>query len=213
VALGKIQITKHPVITAILFDFGGVLAEEGFRNGLVALASEQALDVNDFPRQGMRAVYDSRFVLGQGTEADFWDLLRQRSGLVGADEELKARIMSGFVVRQSMIELVQQLREQGYVTGILSDQTHWLDELDARYHFSHVFDRVYNSYYLGKGKRDNSLFSDIAADLKLDPAAILFVDDDEGNVARAEEMGFRVIHFVSQEGFELTLERMLSENA
>ena len=208
----KIHITKHPVISAILFDFGGVLAEEGFRNGLITLAGEQELDVNNIPMQGMRAVYDSGFVLGQGTEADFWALLRKRSGLVGEDEELKARIMNGFVVRQSMIDLVQQLRAEGYVTGILSDQTHWLDELDEHYHFSRVFDCIYNSYYLGKGKQDSSLFLDIAKDLKLDPAAILFIDDDEGNVSRAEKMGFKVIHFVSQERFNLTLERMLSNN-
>lgn len=207
----KTQMTRNP-ITAILFDFGGVLAEEGFRNGLIALAREQELDAGDFPRQGMRAVYDSGFVLGQGTEADFWALLRKRTGLVGEDAELKKRIMGGFVVRQSMIDLVQQLREKGYVTGILSDQTHWLDELDERYHFCRVFDCIYNSYYLGKGKQDSSLFLDIARHLKLNPAAILFVDDDEGNVDRAEEMGFKVIHFLSLEDFKLTLEEMLSEN-
>jgi hypothetical protein len=31
---------KKTAIRTILFDFGGVLAEEGFRDGLVALAAE-----------------------------------------------------------------------------------------------------------------------------------------------------------------------------
>ena len=185
-------------IKAILFDFGGVLAEEGFRNGLQALAREQGLDVYGMPRAAMQAVYDSGFVLGRGSAADFWTLLRQRTGLQGDDETLSRRILDGFVIRPAMIALVRQLREAGYVTGILSDQTRWLDELDRKYHFYREFDRIYNSSYLGKGKRDPSLFTDVAADLGLAPGEILFVDDDAGNVARAREAGMQAIVFSDQ---------------
>jgi putative hydrolase of the HAD superfamily len=109
-----------------------------------------------------------------------------------------------------MIEMVQQLHERGYVTGILSDQTHWLDDLDARAPFQHVFDRVYNSYYLGKGKRDPSLFSDVAADLGLPAPAILFVDDDAGNVARAQASGLQAIQYLDRADFMMELEMALS---
>jgi len=192
---------KTKPVRALLFDFGGVLAEEGFRNGLLALAKEQGLDVAAMPKAGMRAVYDSGFVTGRGTAADFWALLRQRTGLTGDDAVLTEKILSGFVIRPWMIDFVRQLRVQGYVTGILSDQTHWLDALDARDHFYAAFDRVYNSYYLGKGKQDPSLFADVAADLGLSPSMILFVDDDAGNVERARSAGFQAVHFVDQQGF------------
>lgn len=55
-------------IRAILFDFGGVLAEEGFSNGLQALAKEQNLAVEDIMAEGMQAVYDTGYVLGKGSE-------------------------------------------------------------------------------------------------------------------------------------------------
>ena len=150
---------------AVLFDFGGVLAEEGFSNGLEALGREQHLPVKDMTQAGMHAVYDSGYVTGQGTEADFWNLLRERTGLQGDDAGLTGTILDGFVVRPWILELVQRLRSLGYVTGILSDQTDWLDRLDASQHFYRCFDRVYNSYRLGKGKRDPSVFGDVAADL------------------------------------------------
>jgi hypothetical protein len=35
-------------VEAILFDFGGVIAEEGFRNGLVAIAQASGLPMNWF---------------------------------------------------------------------------------------------------------------------------------------------------------------------
>ena len=66
-------------INAVLFDFGGVVAEEGFREGLQAIAEEQGLDPSRLAREGMDAVYDSGFVLGTGSAAEFWKLLRHRT--------------------------------------------------------------------------------------------------------------------------------------
>ncbi len=197
-------------VRAVLFDFGGVLAEEGFRNGLRALAAQQGLDSGRLHEEGMRAVYDSGFVLGRGTATDFWALLRSRTGLAGNDEALTERILEGFVPRPWMLELASRLRARGLVTGILSDQTHWLDELDTQYRFSAVFDRIYNSYYLGKGKRDPSLFGDVAADLGMPPGAVLFIDDDAANVARARDAGLQAIHFVDRNAFTRELEDVLS---
>jgi putative hydrolase of the HAD superfamily len=196
-------------IRAVLFDFGGVLAEEGFRNGLLQLAVEQGLS-EDLPQQGMRAVYDSGFVLGRGTAGDFWALLKARTGLSGDDDALSRRLLDGFVLRPSMLELVRRLRRAGFTTGILSDQTDWLDALDARHRFFAAFDHIYNSYYLGRGKRDPSAFRQVADDLGLDPAAVLFVDDDAGNVERARAAGLHAIHFVDRAGFSAALERLLS---
>ena len=198
-------------IRAVLFDYGGVIAEEGFYNGLTNFAEKQSLQVRSMPEEGMQAAYDSGFVLGRGTAADFWALLRKRTGLEGEDDYLTEKIFLGFQIRHWMIELVRRLRTKGYVAGILSDQTHWLNELDKRDHFFIEFDHIYNSYYLGKGKRDPSLFTDVAKDLKLQPVEILFIDDNEKNVQTAREKGLRAIQYVDRERFVSELEGMLSE--
>ena len=188
-------------IKAVLFDFGGVLAEEGFSNGLQALATEQNLGIEDMTAEGMRAVYDSGYVLGKGSEAEFWALMRARTGLSGDDAELTARMIDGFVIRPWMLELVARLKTRGYITAILSDQTDWLDRLEARYHFYRYFDRVYNSYYLGKGKQDPTQFSDVASDLGLPPSHLLFIDDSPHNVAMARAAGMQAIVYTDREGF------------
>ena len=199
-------------ISVVLFDYGGVLADEGFRDGLVALAKEQDLDVTAMPAEGMKAVYDSGFVLGRGTAADFWALMRERTGLQGDDDVLTDRILSGFVIRPWMIERVQQLHEQGYVTGILSDQTDWLDRLNKKYPFFDAFDHVFNSYYRGKGKQDPSLFSDVATELGMSPNEILFIDDDVGNVARARDMGMQALQYVDKESFLQQLKQLIQKS-
>jgi putative hydrolase of the HAD superfamily len=203
---------KKTAISAVLLDFGGVLADEGFHNGLIALADEQGLEAGSLISAGMQAVYDSGFVLGHGTSAQFWQLMRLRTGLTGEDSELTQRILDGFEVRPWMIQRVKDLHEHGYVTGILSDQTNWLDILDEQYHFSDVFDHVYNSYYMGKGKRDPSLFTYVANDLGMNSAKILFVDDNAGNVQRARDAGMQALLYVDREGFLSDLDKELSKN-
>jgi putative hydrolase of the HAD superfamily len=126
-------------IQVVLFDYGGVLADEGFSNVLEALAKEQHLAVENMTYEGMQSVYDSGFVLGKGSESDFWALLRERTGLHGADADDRARMFDAFAIRPWMLELVVELRRQGYITGILSDQVNWLDKLDTRDHFYAYF--------------------------------------------------------------------------
>ena len=195
-------------LNAVLFDYGGVLAEEGFHNGLIALAKEQGLNVDDMPKEATKAVYDTGFVLGRGSAKIFWQCMRERTGLEGDDATLTQRILSGFVLRPWIIELVQSLRKHGMVTGILSDQTHWLDELNDRDHFYQYFDPIFNSYYLGKGKHDASLFKDVANELKLPICEILFIDDNEGNVNRAREAGMQALHYVDKEHFIQELNKL-----
>ena len=202
---------KSLSISAVLLDYGGVIAEEGFRNELVEMAREQGLDTHMILQVAKRVVYESGFVLGWGTEAAFWASMRDESGLRGGDTELTRRVLDAFVLRPWIIERVRQWRAQGYLTGILSDQMHWLDLLDERDHFFHHFDHVFNSYYLGKGKRDPTLFHDIAERLALAPDRILFVDDLQSNVERARDAGWKAVQYVDRASLEEAIEKLLSD--
>jgi len=196
-------------IKAVLLDYGGVIADEGFQNSLRAMAREQGLDENTMMNVARSAVYDSGFILGWGTESEFWQCMREGSGLKGSDAELTRRVLEGFVLRPWMIERVQQLNAQGVITSILSDQSHWLDWLNERDHFFQFFAPVFNSYYMGKGKRDPDLFPDIAAQLSLTPNEILLVDDMKSNLTRAQAAGWQTIHYQDKAGFLVTIDKLL----
>lgn len=180
-------------IRAVLFDFGGVLAEEGFRAGLHAIARLNGLDPEALHRHGIDTVYASGYVTGKAREADFWRLMRNRFHFGEDDAALTEIILARFTLRPEMIELVRDLRSRGLACAILSDQTDWLDRLDRRDDFYREFDRVYCSYRLGKSKREPSLFDEVVADLALRPGEALFLDDDPGNVERARSRGLRVL--------------------
>ncbi len=149
-------------VKVILFDYGGVLAEEGFREGLMAIACANGLLPQGFFEMATATVYESGYVVGTADEHSYWDLLRQRSGIEQSDAELRKEILDRFILRSWMLEIVCGLRRRGYFVGILSDQTQWLDELDARDHFFAEFNVVFNSYHLGRGKKDPQVFDEVA---------------------------------------------------
>jgi len=145
-----------------------------------------------------------------GNRSEFLGLLRERTGLNGTDANLTQRILAGFVLRPWMIKLVRTCGPAGYVTGVLNDQTNWLARLNQQTEYYSAFDHIYNSYYLGKGKQDPSLFKDVAADLQLAPDRILFVDDNKENIDRARTCGWLALQFTDKRNFLTEFEKLLS---
>ena len=194
-------------IELVLFDFGGVIAEEGFRNGLQSLAHINGLDSAIFLKEAYELTFNGGYVTGKADEHTFWHILRERTGIKGSDQELRKEILSRFVLRNWMLDLVQRLKEASVVTAILSDQTNWLDELDAQYNFFGLFDRVFNSYHLGKCKKDESLFEDVLGEMNFRPEQSLFIDDSQDNIKRATNRGLHTIYYQDKISF---MDSMLS---
>jgi len=185
----------------VILDFGGVVAEEGFRLGLEAIARRHDLDPAGLQREAEDAIYDTGYIVGRGTEGGFWERLRLRTGIAGTDDALTDEVLRRFVLRPRIIAAVRALRRQGVVVAILSDQTDWLERLDARDRFFLEFDRVFNSYRLGKGKRDATVFDDVVRALGTAPGETLFVDDSPGHVERAMGRGLAVLLFRTEDAF------------
>ena len=196
-----------PSISTILFDYGGVLAEEGFTLGLAVIAKENTLEPAAFFHAATEAIYGCGYVTGKSTEQAYWQLLRSQTGITGEDQALTETILSRFTLRPKMLVAVRALRKQGLNPVILSDQTDWLDRLHARQPFFHEFSQVFNSYHLGKTKRDPSLFTEVLAALKVEPRNALFVDDNQGHIDRAAALGLETHLFQSEELFFADLAR------
>jgi putative hydrolase of the HAD superfamily len=176
-------------IRAILLDYGGVIAEEGFHLGLQTMARRFGLDFEAFFHTATELIYSCGFVTGEADEQKYWELMRDQTGISGTDQELTGIILDRFVLRSSMLTAVRTLRDKGYLAVILSDQTDWLERLNRRDNFFPEFDAVFNSFHLGKTKRDPGIFPDILGKLGLKPRQALFVDDNAEHVGRAVKQG------------------------
>ena len=202
------SIIKNSTIEVVLFDFGGVLSEEGWKKGLRVIAGANGLDIDNLIQTAADTIYETGYITGKASESDFWNTLRRKTGIKGDNTLLTHELMSRFVLNDRMIDLVKKLKSKNLTVGILSDQTDWLDKLNARFDFFKYFDNVFNSYHLGKGKRDISLFDDIAGFLKTPPDRILFIDDDSGNTERARQKGWKAILYVNANLFRLEMDKI-----
>jgi putative hydrolase of the HAD superfamily len=192
-------------IDAAIFDYGGVLAEEGFREGMYAIARAHGLDQEAVLNAGADAAWGTGWVVGKADEAAFWADFFRRTGIHGDPAVLRDEVLSRFTLRPWILPLLDTLAASGLTLAVLSDQTNWLNELEARDRFFHHFDVVVNSYTFGKSKREAAIFPEVAARLGIAPGRALFIDDNSGNVERARAAGLRAHLYVDRAGLTAAL--------
>jgi putative hydrolase of the HAD superfamily len=197
------------MIKAILFDFGGVLAEEDFKEGLTTLGKEKGFDPKHFFNILSELVYQTGYITGSSDEHAYWNAVREKTGAKGEDKVLREEVLRRLKLRPEMIGVVKKIKSSGFIVAILSDQTNWLDDLNQRTPFYQHFDHVFNSFYLKKTKRDPSLFRDICAKLGLKPEEVLLVDDSLDNIKRAESEGLRTMSFKGVSEFEKEIQKFI----
>ncbi|SIN94303.1 HAD family hydrolase [Halodesulfovibrio marinisediminis] len=194
-------------IEVVFFDFSGVLADEGFVDGLRKIAVRNGFDPDEFQAVATEICYEGGYATGKASEAEFWEELRKKTGLVEQVEMLHMEIMAGFNVRLWMLEVVDAIRASGVKTAILSDHTNWLEALDFELSIYSHFDRVFNSYREGISKRSHDYFHHALRAMDVKPERALFVDDNPSNLLRAGEIGMQTLLY---DEHEKVLERLQS---
>ena len=116
----------------------------------------------------------------------------------------------GFVLRPDVIEYVQEIRENGYRVVLLSDHTNWLDELNQRKPFFQLFEKVYSSYHVHKNKRDGTIFPYVMADMGTTARELVLVDDNIGNIERAQKLGCYGVLFTDFKAAKDSIESIIS---
>jgi putative hydrolase of the HAD superfamily len=197
------------MIKLIIFDFGGVIAEEGFREGLMEIGRKNGLDSGRFFSVAEKLIYESGYVTGNCPEAEYWTAVRKETGIDGTDRDLREEIIARFILRPPVLSLIDRLRSQGFPVIMLSDQTNWLDEISAKSSLFAHFDRVYNSYHTKRSKRDISIFPDVCRDMDVQPFEAVFIDDNSGHIARAASTGLRTVHYTSLKACEQQLTMLM----
>jgi len=185
----------------VFFDFGGVLAEEGFTEGLKDLGKIQGIVPEKNFQKGHELIYSTGYLLGTAPESSFWEGMRREIKLEGSDTQLRSFVLKRFVPRSWIFMVVEELKNQGLNTAILSDQVDWLDDLDETYDFFSSFDKIFNSFHLGRSKRDAGTFDHVCRMLDVSPEETLFLDDSPTNINRAEKTGLHCIRYIDRNSF------------
>lgn len=193
------------MLKTILFDFGGVVAEEGFREGLREIAQKNGFDPDGFFMTAESLIYSTGYLTGLAQETVYWEALRARTGVRGSDQELSREILKKFVIRPAILACVDLLKAKGHSIVMLSDQTNWLEEIDKTTGLFRHFDRILNSYRIMRSKRDEETFRYVCDLLQKKPEDTIFIDDNDGHIQRASAAGMKTIHFTTFKDFQTML--------
>lgn len=177
----------------LFLDFGGVVADEGYREGLFAIADRFNINRETFFKKCADLIYETGYIIGDCGQERYFNAIRESFGISINDDEFEKTILNSFKIRKNIIAIVQKIKKKGIITAILSDQTDWLDKLNKRENFFKYFDFVFNSYHIKMGKRDVKTFYYVSQRASLVPQEILFIDDQPSNIERARMAGVKGI--------------------
>lgn len=184
------------MITAVLFDFGGVLLRTEDPAGRQRWETRLGLA----PHGLSRLVFDSdtarRATAGQATVAEVWDHVATTLQLEpGVLAELQKDFWSGDRLDTELVALIRSLRPR-YKTAILSNA--WPDGralFTELFSAADTFDTFIISSEEGLAKPDARLYQLAVERLGVAPAEAVFVDDFLHNVEGARAAGLHAIHY------------------
>ena len=189
-------------VEALLFDADGVLQHQN--STLHSLLT----DVLSLPPEEVEARYlevweaESPVLTGQGHFAETMSDLLVEWGRPGhADTFVQAS--KDIRTDEAIVNIVRRLRRDEIVCCLASNQMRYR----ARYMseslgYSRLFDREFYSCDIGHKKPDAAYFLAILSALGLPPGRVLFIDDNEANVAAALDLGMNAAVFQPASGVE-----------
>jgi putative hydrolase of the HAD superfamily len=203
-------------IRGVIFDFGGVLSETFDPD--TARAYEQELGLE--PSTLEAALFDCEpwLEVSQGRISE--ELYRERfgAGLPRPVPPERLAALWKFVfeltgIRAGMRELIAETRARGFRVALLSNERRSLRATLERWDLAPLFDCIVISAEVGLRKPDPAIFRHAAQGLALPTETCLFVDDREGNVLAAREVGMHALRFESIEQLRPALDGLLSQRA
>jgi len=184
-------------ITAVLFDFGHVIAsfdlERMVRNLADASGSTPAAirgfmaDVRDLALQ-----YES----GSLTSDQFFLYVKTKTGLGIDRDRFREAYCDIFTPIPGTHEIIRALKPR-YRLGLVSNTSEWHFEYGVRpVEVFPLFDTVTLSYEVGAMKPDPAVYHDALRKLGLPAAGCVYIDDIQVNVDAAERLGMRAFRYI-----------------
>jgi epoxide hydrolase-like predicted phosphatase len=198
------------MIKAVIFDMGGVLlrTEDSSSRGNLAAGL-------DLTRKQLEAIaFDSPAALsafrGEIAEREHWQWVLESAGCTNlTSEKFRQTFFAGDRIDEELVGLVRSLRPQ-WKTGLLSNAFSGARQaLNAHTKGLDGFDVVVFSAEVHLAKPDPAIYRLILEKLGVQPEEAVFVDDFLENIAAAQKLGLKTIHFKQSQQAQSELKALL----
>jgi glucose-1-phosphatase len=199
----KIKLNEEK-ISAVVFDLGGVILPICPQNTVDEFISLGLPDFTPFLVSNQKSDYNDffhAFERGKASEDEFLQWMKSLSASQIADKSIISawNAMLG-CFPMARICLLKKISETCPVyllsnTNVVHHRAFCSQAqkqgIDS---FSSLFSKAYYSQEIGMRKPDAEIFVFVASELGIDPAEILFLDDNLPNIEAARQCGYRVRH-------------------
>jgi putative hydrolase of the HAD superfamily len=176
----------------VFFDWGGVVANDPGDDFLTKLLQDVGASTEQI--REIFQIYMKRFMKGEISEVEYWNELRTNYGFEIQDsisDEFKK--WSGLVANEDILSLVDEAKSKGWQTAILSNVIEPTYNVLHSAGFYDRFDMVIASCKEGVAKPDVKIYELALKRASATPDESIFVDDKQGNLDPAKEMGFATV--------------------
>ncbi len=217
-----LSTTAFAEIKAVIFDFGGVIANVD-RSQLTNFLKD-SFPISEEEANKLLQAWHTDINEGKD-EKQFWNHYA-----VSVNSSLSPDWLSRFEKVQEnalrpfpeMLAAIQQLKRHGYRVGLLSNVTPQHAAIIRKLGYYNLFDPLLLSCDIGVRKPDPKAFEIMLKALSpLQPQEVLFVDDQKVNTDAAEKLGIQVIHllrpqnifcYLQEKGINLAVLKNLSRS-
>lgn len=184
-------------IKAICFDLDGVYFTSKGKNSFHdALTNEYGVQKEVVDELMFRSSEMAQLVRGQITPKDFWNKVREKTGITATDDELTARWVRDYEVNQNVKDVVLKAKEKGYKTCVCTNNNAIrLPVLSDTFNLAGVFDVIVSSHEVGQTKPHREIFEELLKRLNILPEELVYSDDNPDRLEGAATIGIRTFVF------------------
>lgn len=184
-------------IRTVIFDLGGVYFTDGTKGAIDIISKNWNLNsslVSDVFKGKIGTAYREN----QISHDEFWRQAKETLGIDAPMDELAHIWLNGYVPIQGTIEIIKELKENGYEIIYLSDNVQErIDYLENRYHFLQHFKSGVFSHVAGVRKPNPKIYQ-LALKESSNPAEnCVYIDDKPNLLEEADKLGMSTIAFVN----------------
>jgi len=187
-------------IKAIIFDIGGVLVAQTWPSMIEYYATILSIDTKILEKVILERIED--YQRNRISENDLWTYVASKHPIpLSKTKKLWIKgIRASYHERSEMFFLVNQLKENGFLLGILANTEQTAVE-DISNRFEKIFHVIVLSPEVGFRKPQKEIYKYILQKLDTLPHETLFVDDQKENIDGAKGVGMHAIHYTTHKKF------------
>ena len=177
----------------LIFDLGGVILNRWLWDFREYLVTNYGITNEDTINIFIKKYYKPYFS-GEINEENFWKWALNDLGIKAEWKYLKQKLLDFYEPNSGMLALLNFLRDKGYKTILLSDQTKdWWPTLNQKWEIESHFDYCIISAEVGVNKPNKRIYEIALEKWRSSAEDSIFIDDLEENLIPAKDLWIKTI--------------------